>query len=125
MPKTKALPTPKYYIGGRKLRPLQLKDVPTILFDGPPGTENILLNCRCGNSYPPPWTKKLPFEFAPEIAPDNTLLIPPLLAVPCPSCGHENHYTFPAAKEPQAVAEVYGDDNTMRLEVVPGLRTGG
>ena len=115
MPKAKALPTPKYSIEGRKLRPLLLEQVPTTLFDAPPGAENIRLDCECGHSYPPPWTQKLPFEFAPEVAADNTLLMPPPLAVPCPSCGRDNHFAFPTAKAAEGIAEVYGDDNTMHI----------
>lgn len=91
----------------------------TTLFDAPPGAEDIRLTCQCGHSYHPPWTEKLPYEFAPKIASDNTLLMPLPLAVPCPMCSRENSYAFPAAKTPQGVAEVYGDDSTMRLEERP------
>ncbi len=115
MPKAKALPTPGYFIEGRKLRPLLLEQVPTTLFDAPPGAENIRLDCECGHSYPPPWTEKLPFEFAPELAADNTLLMPPPLAVPCPSCRRDNYFAFPTAKAAEGIAEVYGGDNIMHI----------
>lgn len=115
----KPLPTPEYSIDGRKLRPLLLEQVPTTLFDAPPGAEGIRLRCSCGHSYPPPWTQKLPFEFSPKIAADNTLLMPPPLAVPCPVCRRENDYAFPSAKVPQAIADVYGDNSTMHLEERP------
>lgn len=109
------LDVPFYPGGVRKLRPFRMEDIPDTPFAGPPGTDDVRLDCACGRSYPPPWTTKLPFEFAPKLAPDKTVLVPKALHVSCPSCGTMNRLPLPHAKMQQAVAEVYGDEAVLAI----------
>lgn len=104
-------PRPANYPGVRRvLRHIPIEEYPSPIFGCPSGAEHVAIDCSsCGRSYPPPWTEKLPFEFAPVESKDGARWAVSALSVRCPTCDQPNLFNFPSTVEEKNTT-LFGDE---------------
>ena len=112
-------PPPNYPGNTRELRDNDFAPLRGVLFEAPPDTENVMIHCPAGHSYPPPWKIVLPFEFAPRPGPDGMIERPQALTLPWPFCGQKNRFPFPRPERRRGAIHLFGDEAEQDLKVIP------